>query len=394
MNTDVETKSTTTPPTEDTFDPPPSKKTKTPLLASLVKVCACCTRPPKQPPYHIDIESHQWRPVAGLFSPVPSAAATKATKRKKTRHTTTSSPYAYATFVAQVNDNKHTRRKELRNMATHKNTKIDLLLSRSIVVRTPLTSHIELDHDHLTPYVSVERFFYPSNSERHQLANITNPSITLKFRFKELLSSAIDETIWIEWGRQAKQKKRWFAKKAWTDLFRNGKKEPGLIMSSATATSFPFIQTLSSVDDQGGTKTVVMSLVTYKGHDMNTFVPPLFFGTHIYLKGYQVGRVFHLFHGHIQDVEDAILAEQQHKCVAILNEQTKQFFVRSEDKTLNSGKESRKGKGRTEGKGSREGKEEDDGEDEEEGRAKQSMVRRGIALMLLRRLGLETFGDC
>ena len=333
-STGEETKTTTTPPNEDTIDPP-SKKSKTPLLANLVKVCTCCKRPPNQPPYHIDIESKQWRPVAGLFAPSPGVGT-----KRKTRHTTTSSPYA--TFVAQVKENKHTKRKELRNMSTHKNTSIDLHLSRSIVVRTPLTSHIELDHDHLTPYVTVERFFYPSNSERHHLANITNPSITLKFRFKELSTSAIDETIWIEWGRHAKKKKRWFAKKAWTDLFRNGKKEPGLIMSSATATSFPFIQTLSSVDEKG-TKTVVMSLVTYRGHGMNTFVPPLFFGTHVYLKGYQVGRVFHLFHGHIQHVEDAILAEQQHKCVAILDEQTKQFFVRSEHKTLNSGRGSRKG---------------------------------------------------
>ena len=214
--------------------------------------------------------------------------------------------------------------------------------------------------------------------------NVLNPIIQYRLKFVDD-TGAIDETVVVEFARKNKSPKVWHAHQIHTDLFVNGKKVLGLYIGPSNLKLYPFLHHLSLSEDTDKETTkgdahagdttaspVQLTLVTYRGATFNRSKRNKYGqklkekdeeGNDVLVEGYKTDRIMHLFLGNIETVENVTLAEQEGRLIAILNEQNGTMYVLKKTITMDLSSSIR------------------------------SLARRGIALMLLRRLGLEKFKD-
>jgi hypothetical protein len=374
--------------------------------------CFCCKRPPPiAPSYDTDVESHQWIKIHAAFL---------------TPHNTTGiDPSASKNPRRPLIKKRTTTKKKKNSSYTALQGKYTAVAKTETVrMSAGLSTSIQLTYSGGDLYAQLERKFHPLGSERLQLANITNPKTTYKIKFTDD-TGAFDETVSIEYERRSdtkqKEKKmkknRWFATKIWTDLYINGKKEPGLLVkngsergnsgSSSCGGEHPFIQTLSVESNinlsktktaDGGEDTneeeddsVRLTLVVYRGARFERPKKKSLFHSH---PSYYVGRIFHLFEGHVHDAEEAALFASRGKLIAILSERRSKIQVIAkeddDDETVQTEEKEEEKEPRNFGGGLWILKKTMTMDKNDTLR---TLARRGIALMLLRRLGLSEMSD-
>ena len=343
----------------DVIDPI-NKKKKFTLLC-----CSCCKLPPIAPPYNIDVESQSWIQIKGAFTQVHQRSQQKKSKSKSKSTSKSTNKYKHTALKGKYTT---VRRTEMVRIASNLTTCI-----------------LFTNQQNKSQYATLERTFYPSKSERSHKAivNVLNPTIQYKLKFVDD-TGAIDETVVVEFARKNKPKV-WHANKIHTDLFVNGKKVLGLFISPSDLKLklYPFLQTLSLSEDKDTSKgdanagganasAVQLTLVTYRGATFNRSKRNKYGqklkekdeeGNDVLVEGYKTDRIMHLFLGNIETVENVTLAEQEGRLIAILNEQNGTMYVLKKTITMDLSSSIR------------------------------SLARRGVALMLLRRLGLEKFND-
>jgi hypothetical protein len=337
----------------------------------------CCRRRPKQPPYEMNLHlnSNKWVRILGLF---PSKMKTKKRRTAGKREGVKLNeelPYHYPYATLGQTKTKSIQKKEKKSIQQKLNTKIHLYTTETKNLSHE-SSHRHL-HENITPFMTLERSFHATGSEKEAVSNLINPSIHIQFQFNELTSLAIDETISIEWtsspssigdtkkrkkisnNKRRKKVKRWYAFKIWTDLFKNGMKVNGIYISSMKNTKrkmnkYPYFQYLINAKN-----IVVCTLIMYTG--------PTFHRTN-----HTIGRIYHLFLGNIQTYEEAC-NKYMKQLVAIINEQNNTMFVVTETTNTAAADDDAAAAAA------------DDDNDNDDC----NILRRGISFMLLRRLGLE-----